>query len=124
MKIYIAIKYDKKSLELVPKIKDIIKKTGNNSYCFAYEEKFIKDEKKMMKMALQKIDESDLVLLEASKSSFGVGIEAGYAFSKGKKIITIVNSSEEISNTLKGISNSYLIYSNLKDLEKKLAKVL
>ena len=47
-----------------------------------------------------------------------------YAFSKGKKIITIVNSSEEISNTLKGISNSYLIYSNLKDLEKKLAKVL
>jgi len=124
MKIYIAIKYNKKSLELVPGIREIIKKAGSNSYCFAEEEGYIEDEKEMMKLALKKIDESDLIIVEASNSSFGVGIEAGYAFAKNKRIVTIMNESEETSNTLKGISDSYFTYSNFEELEKKLCEIL
>lgn len=124
MKIFIAIKYDKESLALVPNIKDILKKLGHTSYCFAQDEGYIADQKEMMKKAFQKIDDSDLVIIEASKNSFGVGIEAGYAFVKNKKIITISNESEKISNTLKGISNSYITYKDFADLETKLQENL
>jgi nucleoside 2-deoxyribosyltransferase len=124
MKIFIGIKYDKESLLLVSKIKEIIKKLGHLPYCFAQDEGYISDEKEMMKKAFQKIDESDLIIIEASQLAFGVGIEAGYSFAKKKKIITIANELEKISNTLKGVSNLYLSYKDFNELEIKLRESL
>ena len=124
MKIFLAIKYNKDSLELVPDIKGIIEKSEHTIYCFATDEPYIKDTKEMMRKAFEKIDESDLVIVESSNIAFGVGIEAGYAFAKNKKIITIVNKSAENSSTLKGISESYIIYSDFTDLKIQLQKYL
>jgi nucleoside 2-deoxyribosyltransferase len=122
MKIFIGIK--KESLELVPKIREIITGLNHKAYCFAEEEGYISDEKEMMKLAFQKIDESDMVIFEASQTSFGIGIEAGYAFSKSKKIITVINESEKKSSTLKGISDFYLTYKDFTDLGNKLQEIL
>ncbi|MFA5877766.1 MAG: nucleoside 2-deoxyribosyltransferase [Candidatus Staskawiczbacteria bacterium] len=124
MKFFIGIKYKKESMDLIPQIKDIIKSLGHESYCFATDAGNIENEKEMMKMAFEKIEESDVVLLESSGFSFGVGIEAGYAFAKGKKIITIVKDTEETSNTLKGVSDHYVMYKNFEELEEKIRAVL
>jgi len=124
MKIFIAIKYKEESMALISEIKQIIEKLGHVPYCFAQDEGYIADEKEMMKKAFQKIDESDLIVCEASRTAFGVGIEAGYAFAKNKKIIIIANESEKISSTLKGISHAYLTYQNFDELEKKIKEIL
>jgi 2'-deoxynucleoside 5'-phosphate N-hydrolase len=124
MKIFIGIKYDEKTLVIVPEIKRIITMLGHTPYCFATDEEKIDDEKELMKRAFQKIDESDLIMFEASNDSFGVGIEAGYAFSKGMKIITIMSEAAKISRTLKGVSNGYITYKELTDLEEKLRQHL
>jgi len=124
MKIFIGIKYDKESLLLVSEIKEIIKKLGHIPYCFAQDEGYISDEKEMMEKAFQKIDESDIVIIEASQLAFGVGIEAGYSFSKNKKIIIIANELEKISSTLKGVSDLYMSYKDFNELEIKLRDIL
>lgn len=118
MKVFIGIKYykDGRNTKLIKELKDIIKSLGHQPYSFT-DEGYIDDEKEMIQRVLQELDKSDIVLLEVSESSFGVGIEAGYAFAKNKKIITIVNESRSISRTLKGTSSHYLSYKNLLDLK-------
>ena len=124
MKIFIGVKYEKERLDLIPDIKRVIEGLGHEPYCFATDAEKTEDAKEMMKLAFNKIDEADVVLLEASESSFGVGIEAGYAFSKGKKIISIAKDVTEASKTIKGVSNHYLVYKDFEDLKEKLRKVL
>lgn len=124
MKVFIGVKYDKDCLELIPGIKEVVKALGHEPYCFATDAGKIEDAKEMMKNAFAKIDECDIILFETSNSSFGVGIEAGYALLKGKKIISVVKDTAEISKTIKGTSNFYLVYKDLDDLKQKLQKVL
>jgi len=124
MNIFLGIKYDKDALVLVPEIKEIIKKLGHTAHCFAVDEPYIEDTKEMMKQAFQKIDEADMVIFESSATAFGVGIEAGYAFAKSKKIITILNELEEPSSTMKGVSDAYMVYRDFDQLEEKLREYL
>lgn len=125
MRVFIGIKYHKdgRNTKLVKELKDIIKSLGHQPYSFT-DEGYINNEKEMMQRTFQELDKSDIVLLEISESSFGVGIEAGYAFAKNKKIVTIVNESQSTSRTLKGISNHCLSYKNSTDLKEKLREAL
>lgn len=125
MKVYIAKKYypDGRNLGLVRKLKEILKQLGHDSYCFS-EKGYIKDDKELMLKALQKVDECDVLLAEASDSSFGVGIETGYAYSKNKKIITIFQESFSPSRTIKGIANFCVSYKEVTDLKEKLKELL
>ena len=124
MKIFIGIKYkDNRSTDLIEGIKSIIRSLGHEPYSFT-EEGYIEDEKEMTQRAFQKLDECDILLLEASEPSFGIGIEAGYAFARNKKVITIVSESKRGSRTLKGISHYYLPYKNLSDLKEKFQEIL
>lgn len=102
----------------------MVRLLGHEPYCFAIDSDYIKDEKELMERALGKIDESDIIILESSQASFGVGIEGGFAFSKGKKIISASKEGAEVSNTIKGISDHFLIYTDFEDLSDKLRHVL
>jgi len=125
MKIFIGIKYykDKRNSALIEAIKDIVKSLNYEPYSFT-EEGYIENEREMIQKALRKIEECDILILEASEPSFGVGIEAGYGFSKNKKIITIFNEAKPCSRTLKGISHYCLSYKNIPELKRKLQEVL
>ena len=61
------------------------------------------------------IDSSDVVIIDLSEKGVGLGIEAGYAYSKGIPIITIAKKNE-ISTTLLGISKSHYVYKDENDL--------
>ena len=61
------------------------------------------------------IDSCDVVIIDLSEKGVGLGIEAGYAYSKGIPIITIAKDNE-ISTTLMGISNSHYVYTDEDDL--------
>lgn len=73
----------------------------------------------LMKRAFSNIDESQLVIIDATEKGVGIGIEAGYAFAKRIPIITIAEKDAHISDTLYGISMVVGTYANpgsLRDL--------
>lgn len=124
MRVYIAIKYEKdKNPEIISELKDIINAAGHTSYAFI-EEGYIEEEKEMMERALQTLNQSDILLVEASNESFGAGIEAGYFFQSGKSIIVVSQEQVKISRTLKGIARNYISYKDLGDLRSKLVEIL
>jgi nucleoside 2-deoxyribosyltransferase len=87
--------------------------------------KFSSDqEKEMMAQALLSIDDCDLLIAETSEKAIGIGIEVGYAKAKGKPVIYIRNRNAEHSTTVSGISDSQIIYHDIKDLREQLTIVL
>ncbi|MDP2586115.1 MAG: hypothetical protein Q8P29_04520 [Candidatus Levybacteria bacterium] len=80
--------------------------------------------KTLMELAFKKINECDLILIELSHKSIGVGIEAGYAKAKGKRIIYMHKIGTELSTTADGICDSRIEYKNISDLLTKLKKIL
>lgn len=125
MKIFIATKYckDGKHNIITSDIKKIIKEAGHTPYCFLDEE-HIENPREMMKQAFIKLNECDILFIEGSECSFGAGAEAGFAKSKNKKIIIAIREGSDVSVTLEGTSDHYIIYKNKQDLQKKLQMVL
>lgn len=124
MNIFIAIKYKEASdSEVLPVIKEVIKAAGHTPYAFV-DEGYISDESEMMRRAATMLDRSDLMVVEASWESFGVGIETGYFFSQRKPIITVFRKDTKIANTLKGISTQCIEYNDFGDLKDKLSAAL
>ena len=126
MKAYLAIKYheDNKNKELIENMIKILSEKDIDAIivCRDYEKwgevKF--EHSKLMKLTFECIDESDFLLIEFSEKGVGLGIEAGYAYSKGIPIIVIAKIGSDISNTLKGISKEIIFYADLEDLKRKL----
>jgi Clp amino terminal domain, pathogenicity island component len=78
----------------------------------------------LMELSFSMIDTSDVVLLELSEKGVGLGIEAGYAYAKGKPIITIAKQGSDISATLQGISKQVSFYNNPEELTRLLVKLI
>lgn len=112
----------------IEKISQTLENQGISSFCMIRDrEKWGKikfSPKKLMQITFQAIEKSDFVLIEFSEKGVGLGIEAGYAYAKGKPVITIAEKGSGISNTLRGISAKVIEYKNIKELEKLLAPVL
>lgn len=106
--------FDKRLREFLKENFDI------TSYSFVFDFKKRVDNVTLMKSALKKIDESDLLIVELSRKAIGVGLEAGYAKAKGKKIIYIHKIGSEISTTVDGISDIKIMYKNISDLLNQL----
>ncbi len=130
MKAYFAIKYypDARNRKKIEGISSILENQGIDSFCMIRDKenwgriKF--SPKKLMRMAFKAIDECDFILVELTEKGYGTGIEAGYAYAKGKPIITIAEKGSDISATLRGISAEVIEYKDIKELEKLLAPVL
>jgi nucleoside 2-deoxyribosyltransferase len=121
MKIYFAIKYhsDHQNRPKIEYVSNVLENLGCRVTCITRDienwgqESFCPEV--LMKMTFEIIDSSDLVLIDLTEKGVGLGIEAGYAFSKSKPIITI-SEKQEISTTLNGISNRCLVYENESEL--------
>ncbi|KKQ89636.1 MAG: hypothetical protein UT12_C0010G0007 [Candidatus Curtissbacteria bacterium GW2011_GWC2_38_9] len=97
---------------------------GIDAYSFVFDFKKKTDNKTLMKLALEKIDESDLLLAELTYKSIGIGIEVGYAKAKGKRIIYMHRIGTELSTTTSGVCDIRIEYKDISDLLVQLKKVL
>ena len=66
----------------------------------------------LMRITFEKIDESDLVVLEMSAKGVGLGIEAGYAVAKSKPLVVLIKNGLQLSNTMQGIADVTITYSH------------
>ncbi len=69
----------------------------------------------LMNETFKIIGSSDVAIIELTEKGVGLGIEAGYAYSKNIPVIT-VSHNQEISVTLSGISKCQYVYKNNDDL--------
>jgi len=129
MKAYLGIKFhpDHRNKEQIDFLSSLIGEFGYSVTCITRDIEawgkvsFAPDE--LMNKTFQIIDESDVVIIDLSEKGVGLGIEAGYAYSRGIPIITIAHQSK-ISNTLLGISKYNYVYKGKDDLAKFLRSVL
>ena len=119
MKAYITcpVSYTKERLSLLPKIKEIIKEEGVDSFIFEVGgnpgEIFERD--------YNQLKSCNLIIAEVSERSHGVGIEIGLSFSLGLKRILLIEKGNSITKLAQGMPDTIIIeYNNLDDLKKKL----
>ncbi len=105
------------------KLREFLKRNFNIvAYSFVFDFKKRVDNASLMKSALKKIDESDLLIVELSNKVIGIGLEVGYAKAKGKKIIYFHKIGSEVSTTVDGISDIRIEYKNISDLFNQLTE--
>ena len=71
----------------------------------------------LMKTTFDEIDSSDFIILEMTEKGVGLGIEAGYAVAKGKPVIVLTKEKQKLSNTMQGIANVVIQYSQPEEVE-------
>jgi len=121
MKIYFAIKYhaDNRNRRLIENISELLSNNNHDSFCIAKDfeqwgkETFTPYE--LMRKSFAEIEKADLLLIEFSEKGVGLGIEAGYAYAKGRPIVVIFNSGE-VSTTLAGVAEAVYHYENVAEL--------
>lgn len=123
MRIYLGIKYyrDNKNRELIERLTRHLESQGHVVFCVARDledwgHKSL-EPTLLMKKTFEFIDSTDLVLIELTEKGVGLGIEAGYAFSRGIPVITVAENGADISTTLAGISKSVIKYENIDQIE-------
>ena len=130
MKALMSIKFheDASNLSLIKSITDIANKceVKLKTIFVDYEKEGTKkfSSHELMEMTFSVIEENDILIVEFSEKGVGLGIEAGYAFSKNKPVYVIAKKGSDISETLKGISKEIFFYETISDLEEFFKKII
>ncbi len=130
MRIYLAIKYheDNSNQDLILKLLEKLETAGIETVSvmrdFEQWGKNHYEPKELMELSFEQIDQCDALILEFSEKGVGLGIEAGYCFSKKKPIFVIAKEGSEISGTLQGIKKDICFYNEVSDLERYFAKIV
>lgn len=129
MKAYLGIKYhaDHRNKDQIDLLSSLIEGFGYSVTCITrdIEEwgKVTYSPNELMEKTFHIINESHFVIIDLSEKGVGVGIEAGYAYSRGIPVIAIAHETE-ISTTLLGISKFNYVYTGREDLENFLKSIL
>jgi nucleoside 2-deoxyribosyltransferase len=129
LKIFIASKYfeDNRNKQLIEDLSDIIKERGFEPVCVIRDvEKWGTEQlspRELMVRTFAAIDGCGIVLVELSTKGVGLGIEAGYAFARKKRILTIAPHNMEVSKTLAGISTKVCNYYDLSEVGAALDEI-
>ncbi len=126
-KVFFSVSYKNKdhlSKEILC-MKKLLKKFSLKMNVFVSEYSFSpKQEKEMMKKALEEIENSDFFIAEVSEKAIGVGIEMGFAKALKKPILYLRNAGAEHSTTASGISDFRIVYRDTEELESGLSEAL
>ncbi len=106
----------------------VVKKSGFLDFCFIRDvenyQKVFDNPKKLMKKALKEIKKSDFLLIDMSDKPTGRAIEAGMAYTLGKKVVVIMKQGTQIKDTVRGIANIIIEYNLIEDITPKLQTYL
>ena len=123
MKAFLSIKYydDMKNKPLMEKICFELENNGLSVFLFARDVQNYGPckltGKEVMDIAFGEIKNADILIVEASEISIGVGIEAGVAYANNIPIYTIAQKDAYVSNSIKGISKKCFFYDIPEDLK-------
>lgn len=124
-RVFIGIKFcpDGSLAAKIAMIKRAVASLGLTPYVLEEDMKTPLPPHELMAKDFREIDASDLVILDVTDPSFGVGIEAQYA-RRTKRVIAIASAGATVSDSIKGICAAFIQYSDQSDLAEKLKPYL
>jgi len=120
--VYFGIKYhpDNSNKDIIDEYEHCFQMQGFNSFCVARDmEKWGAasfSAHEIMQATFAKIDAADLVVIDVSEKGVGLGIEAGYAKAKGKRLIVTIKKGVEISTTISGTADQIIEYDQVSEI--------
>jgi len=127
MRLYITSSFGD-SEEEIEKLCSIVNSAGFEEFSFIRDvesfQKVFHNPKDLMQKAKEEIEKSDVLLIDMTNKPTGRAIEAGMAYSLGKKIIAIMKRGTEIKDTTKGIADRIIMYDVIDDISVGLKDAL
>lgn len=120
---YFGIKYheDNRNRDEIDSLSVALRNDGIETICIVRDVEKWGDvqlsSQELMKITFDEIDKSDFVILEMTEKGVGLGIEAGYAVAKGKPVIVLIKEKQKLSNTMQGIANAVIQYSQPEEIK-------
>ena len=120
---YFGIKYheDNRNRDEIDSLSAALRNDGIETICIVRDVEKWGDvqlsSQELMKITFDEIDKSDFVIMEMTEKGVGLGIEAGYATAKGKPVIVLTKEVQTLSNTMQGIANAVIQYSQPEDID-------
>ena len=110
----------------IEKLCSVVRTAGFEDFCFIRDienyEKVFDDPKELMRRAKEEIEKSDALLINITDKPTGRAIEAGIAYSLGKKVIVIMKKGTEVKDTVRGITDEVIEYDEIDDIVPMLQK--
>lgn len=127
MKIFITSSFGD-SKEEIERLCFIVKSAGFEDFSFIRDienyQKIFDNPKDLMKRSKEEIQKSDALLIDVTDKPTGRAIEAGMAYSFGKKIVVIMKKGTKIKDTTKGIADIIVEYDEIEDISEGLKEIL
>ncbi|MFZ2188735.1 MAG: hypothetical protein WAV73_04195 [Candidatus Moraniibacteriota bacterium] len=129
MKIFITAQFRQGENKLeIEHLCNLVREAGFEDFCFIRDvenyQKIFDDSRELMIRARQEISGCDALLIDLTDKSTGRAIEAGMAFSMGKKIIVIAKKGTLLKDTAKGIADLIIEYDKIDDIVSGLKNML
>jgi nucleoside 2-deoxyribosyltransferase len=129
MKIFITAQFKQGENKLeIEHLCSLVREAGFEDFCFIRDvenyQKIFDNPKDLMIRARQEINGCDALLIDLTEKSTGRAIEAGMAFSMGKKIIVIAKKETPLKDTAKGIADLIIEYDKIDDIVPGLRNIL
>ena len=106
----------------------LVKSAGFKDFCFIRDiehyQKIFNNPFELMNRAKEEIQKSDYLLIDMTDKPTGRAIEAGMAYSLGKKVVVIMKRGTQIKDTTRGISTAVIEYDKIDDIVDPLAQII
>jgi nucleoside 2-deoxyribosyltransferase len=125
MKAFLSIKYwgDNRNREHVESVIGALENAGFEVFCFRRDAevwgKHLFEPQEMMHLTFSEINKADFLVADVGDWPIGVGVEAGYAYSKGVPVICICPMEKALANTVTGLAKKLIKYKDYDDLKSK-----
>jgi nucleoside 2-deoxyribosyltransferase len=114
--------------EQVEELCSIVRSAGFTDVSFIRDveafQKVFDDPRELMKRSEDEIRKTDALLIDMTDKPTGRAIEAGMAYSLGKRIVVIMKEGTKIKDTTRGIADAIIEYTTLKDISVPLKGLL
>jgi 2'-deoxynucleoside 5'-phosphate N-hydrolase len=130
MKAFLSIKFwgDDRNRDDVERICQALERLGLTVFCFRRDvERWGENQcmpSAMMEGTFAEIDSSDVLVANVADWPIGVGVEAGYAYARGKPVICIAPESSSVPNTMSGLAVETVRYGDYDDLGKQMSALI
>jgi nucleoside 2-deoxyribosyltransferase len=129
MRAFLSTKFteDDTSRQQVKEVITAIEAAGAEVYCFRRDAEnwgdVIYRAEEMMEITFKEINKSDVLIADVTDWPIGVGVEAGYAYAKGKPIICICKRDKRLANTVTGLTNYIIRYTDSQSLNSQIKSI-
>ncbi|HTY81377.1 MAG TPA: nucleoside 2-deoxyribosyltransferase [Dehalococcoidales bacterium] len=130
MRVFLSIKFNSEedNRKQIEEIISGIESSGAEVFCFCRDRELWGETmyraEELMELTLAEIDKSDVLVADVTDWPISVGVEAGYAFAKGKPIICVCQRQKRLATSVTGLTPHVIRYTDAKSLGKEIASIL